>query len=427
MLLSTHASLLAFAYFVIATELPVKPPSTLPEKIRILSAAGIRNASDPSVFEQYDVFYLDLIPPPARQKRHAAKLLHHHDRVYSTVLFGEPTSLRLNRVAMTGRNFTVTSIGENETSVSSSNFDCHYEGLAESCRSSSNCQEGSAAVSNCGFGLHGYISFTDSLGNVTVLYLRSVGDSHNTSGPHLAKRILTLGDDLHATPHSTVSTSDIVIVDGDSLPITSSATDEPLRVNDPKSKYEGRSVVLPVVVFVDRPMVQQLAGRYRTLTDRTNMILAAFNAVQNLFNDPSFGPYGLRLEVSRVVFDTEGAGRIFDGNGEATDYLRDLCWSSRYADLVPDLSKDPQAILVGLTGLDIYGWADEVRRDATYAELAAVSPNNRVYGVTGYWSHRGNEPRRKRQQLQQSRPQNHVRRLGQTASRLVNLQCQKLP
>jgi hypothetical protein len=234
----------------------------------------------------------------------------------------------------------------------------------------------------------------------------------------LAKRISNFGNlkktaDSQNEPFADVSVEDVLPTEMPDA-VAFEFGEKPLFQNfipnlKAEKSFEGRRVVLRIAVFVDRPLVEILEAELPALIDRTNMILTAFNAVDQLFADPTLGPhrgkrtlrpyrgkrtlgphrgkrtlgrFEVKVKVAEIIFDAEG--RAFAGNGEAKEFLQDFCRNPRNSRPKNLLGLDDGwTISAALTGTDIFGLLDDVRRDAVYSRLNFRIFNRRVYAVKG--------------------------------------------
>ncbi|XP_055344658.1 A disintegrin and metalloproteinase with thrombospondin motifs 16-like [Paramacrobiotus metropolitanus] len=354
-------------------------------KARILSQLGLR---DPSAYSRYDIVWPALTPSSSSRSPRSPSSPPGSPLLLGMELFGRGMSVYLDRKNLTSPGFQTVLLSAAGVPylVQSAPHgrQCHYRGRAEICVAGV-CQEG---------GLSGYVKIDGDDVQIKPLPAAVSNRLREATGAHLAKRLEPLEhwDELREL--------NVDMIDGNTLqvpPLLSRSSlvqeirqrygflhdhelvvpPDVLAISDDVATADGGRLQLAIAVFVDQTMAGLLQQQYTTLDEQTNAVLAALNAVQVLFDDDSFGQPKLRIVVKRIIIDQ--TGKTFKGDGEAEQYLLDFCqYQDQLGSAVGGTDWD---VTVALTGLDIYGVLDDVRKDQMYAGIQF--PDNRVYGVTG--------------------------------------------
>ncbi|XP_055344656.1 LOW QUALITY PROTEIN: A disintegrin and metalloproteinase with thrombospondin motifs adt-2-like [Paramacrobiotus metropolitanus] len=366
-------------------------------KARILSQLGLRH---PSAYNRYDIVWPALTPCSFSRSPRSPSSPPGSPVLLGMELFGRGMSVYLDRKNLTSPGFQTVLLSAAGVPYlvrsAPHGRQCHYRGRAEICVAGV-CQEGSAAISLCqeqDGGLSGYVKIDGDDVQIKPLPAAVSNRLREASGAHLAKRLEPLEhwDELREL--------NVDMIDGNTLqvpPLLSRSSlvqeirqrygflhdcelvvpPDVLAISDDVATADGGRLQLAIAVFVDQTMAGLLLQQYTTLDEQTNVVLAALNAVQVLFDDDSFGQPKVRIVVKRIIIDQ--TGKTFKGDGEAEQYLLDFCqYQDQLGSAVGGTDWD---VTVALTRLDIYGVLDDVRKDQMDAGIQF--PDNRVYGVTG--------------------------------------------
>lgn len=138
------------------------------------------------------------------------------------------------------------------------------------------------------------------------------------------------------------------------------------------------SLQVDIGVFVDTPMLKKLDNIYPDPKDKVTLVLAAYNAVNLLYDDASIGKMRVKLMVKRVHLDDSNS---MPKQEKVTDYLSDLCKRYQTEVLAKLNIKKDWDLTTALTGLDVYADAADVTRDAAYKNLRGLA--KKIFTVSG--------------------------------------------
>lgn len=80
----------------------------------------------------------------------------------------------------------------------------------------------------------------------------------------------------------------------------------PFPVAEDILKSDGTPLILELAVYVDNEMATRLQSEHGSASSQVNAVLSAFNAVQVIYDDDSFGDQKVRIFVKRVIIDQSG-------------------------------------------------------------------------------------------------------------------------
>ncbi|OQV14240.1 putative A disintegrin and metalloproteinase with thrombospondin motifs 6 [Hypsibius exemplaris] len=349
-------------------------------------------------FSRYDIVW----PQHSLPSRHSRSSAPYGGRnlVLAMDLFGDKMAAFLLPQNLTSGHFSSmqwTSLSDGvsteDESLSDVDWQCHYRGRVELCRNGV-CMEGRTAFSNCDDqGLRGFVMVADDAVDIRPLPRLIWSLIREAIGGYLAIKLepTRMFDGFHPLADKDADILHRSTVERHRLfpstwPFVLSATGNAyrFRLHDPLSAvptsadvdFTDDDLLLEIAVFIDQAMTSKLKKDHPRSKDRINVVLSAFNAVQVLYDDPSFGNVHVRISVKKLVFDKTGTADI-KGDGQSESYLYDFC--ERFQGQMGN--RDDWDIAIALTGLDIYGVLADINTDTVYAGLKFKE--GRVYGVTG--------------------------------------------
>ncbi|XP_055343607.1 A disintegrin and metalloproteinase with thrombospondin motifs 2-like [Paramacrobiotus metropolitanus] len=299
---------------------------------------------------------------------------------YTIDMFGASYKLQLQQAVVAAADLQLSYMSPagqlSRLAVSAAQRACHYRGTVTTCQPATRrCYQGRAALSRFAQGVRGVLKIGGEDILIEPLPETLLARRMRFSSVHIARRRLTsdsrgtdAGDEMEADPQR----FDVLDQLANALHL------HPLRIT-PITVTPPDSLQVQVAALVDTPMLRKLAKVFADVNDQVTLVLAAYNAVNMLYDDASIGAMKVRLAVKRVHLDDSGS---MPRSEKVTDYLSDLCRRYQRELLARlGLARADWDLTTALTGLDVYADAADVTRDAAYRNLKGTA--RKIFTVSG--------------------------------------------